>query len=71
MQVQAEIAVWLDGSSLVYQNFHQKQHVSLYSLSLLHSSLQEKLQNKLKKEADEKKFKFAKVDGRTEQVEPL
>lgn len=34
------------------------------------SVLQEKLANKLKKEADEKKFKFAKVDGRTEQVEP-
>ena len=33
--------------------------------------LQEKLANKLKKEADEKKFKFAKVDGRTEQVKIL
>lgn len=31
-------------------------------------SKEEKLENKLKKEADEKKFKFAKVDGRTEQV---
>ena len=33
--------------------------------------MQEKLQNKEKKEADEKKFKFANVDGRTEQVEPF
>lgn len=70
MHVLAEIeasALWHDGSSVNTL----KQHDSLYSYALLLLSMQEKLQNKEKKEADEKKFKFAKVDGRTEQVEPF
>ena len=41
--------------------------ISGYKMWMLGLS-QEKLQIKLKKEADEKKFKFAEVDGRTEQV---